>query len=470
MKTEVTELSDSRVRVAVEVDAHDVEHSIEHAAGHLAEDMRVPGFRKGKVPPAIVVQRAGREAVLDAALREFLPAWYEMALMRAAITPVGDPKLNVETLPAPGEPLEFSIEVSVRPRAKLGEYRGLEVGRADPEPPAEAVDAEIDRLREGFARLETVEREAREGDFVTIDYRGEIDGEAFEGGEATDYMVELGAGTLLEELEKGLTGASAGDERSVPVRFPDEYGAEQVAGKDAVFKVTVKDVREKHLPELDDDFASDASEFESLAELREEIARRVGEALERRADAEFRDAALDAAAEAAEVDLPEEVVQGRAQEMFERFERTLQRQGIGADAYLQMSGKTREEVIADSLPEATRSLRREATLEAVADAEGLEVSDDEMLEALTPGEDGDGDPAELMRKLQASGRDALLREELRMRKAADLIADAAKPIPIEQAAAREKIWTPDKEREQREGAQPEGEEKPGGLWTPGDGS
>jgi trigger factor len=434
--------------------------------------MRVPGFRKGKVPPRMVIQRAGREAVLDAALREFLPSWYEAALMSTAIAPVGDPKLSVETLPGPGEPLAFSFEVAVRPKAKLGEYRGLEVGRAEAEAPAEAVDAEIERLREGFARLESVERAAGEGDFVTIDYRGEIDGEAFDGGEASDYMVELGRGTLLEDLESGLTGAAAGDERDIPVSFPEDYGAEQVAGKDAVFKVTVKDVREKHLPQLDDDFASEASEFETLAELRDEIGRRVSEAVERQADSAFRDAALDAAADAAEIELPDEVVQGRAEEMFERFQRTLERQGIGAEAYLRMSGKTREELIADSRTEAERSLRREATLVAVAEAEGIEVGDDEMLEALRPAGDGDGDPAQVLERLKETGRDAMLREELRMRKAAELIADSAKPIPLEQAAAREKIWTPEKEREEQEraeGAGDQGQEaKPGGLWTPGD--
>ena len=457
MKTSVTELPESRVRVAVEVESADVEHSVEHAAGHLAEDMRVPGFRKGKVPPALVLQRVGREAVLDAALREFLPSWYERALLESGISPVGDPKLNVEALPAQGEPLEFSIEVAVRPTAKLGEFRGLEVGRAAPEPPAEAVDAELDRLREGFAKLDPVERPAAAGDLVVIDYRGEIDGESFEGGEASDYLVELGKESLLEDLEKALVGASAGDELTVPVSFPDDYRAEDLAGKEATFSVTVKEVREKHLPELDDEFAAEASEFDTLEELRGEIAKRVGEALERRSEAAFREAALDAAAEAAEIDLPDEIVRARAEEMWERLERSLARQGIGADAYLNMRGTTKEKLVEEAIPEATRSLRREATLAAIVEAEEIQVTDDELLEALGPAEEG-ADPRELLERLRASGRDSLLREELALRKAADLVAEAAIPIPVEQAAAREKLWTPEKERE----------EKSGGLWTPGD--
>jgi trigger factor len=459
MKTSVTELGDSRVRVEVGIEPEAVEHRLKRAAQQLAREMRMPGFRKGKVPPQLVIQRVGRDAVLEQALHDSLPEWYERALLEAGITPVGDPELKVPSLPGAGEGLSFSIEVAVRPKARLGEYKGLEVGRAEAEVPDDAVQAELDRLREGFASLDPVDRPAAAGDLVLIDYSGTVDGEPFEGSDATDLMVELGAESLLPEFDESLAGAAAGDEVTVEVRFPDDHQPESLAGKQASFAVTVKEVREKRLPDLDDDFAAEASEFETLTELRDEIRRRIAAALEGRVEADFREAAVDAAADAAQMDLPKELVHARAHEMWERLERSLASRGVNTQTYLQMQGKTREEAVADLESDAERALRREATLAAVADAERIEVSEEEMLKALGPG-NGEGEPARLFERLRASGRDALLREDLRLRKAVDVIAESAKPIPKEQAAAREKLWTPEKEK---------GEGGESGLWTPADG-
>jgi trigger factor len=457
MRTSVTEQGDSRVRIDVGIEPEAVERALERAARTLARDLKMPGFRKGKVPPQLVMQRMGREAVLEQALRDSLPEWYERALLESGVSPVGDPQLDVPALPAAGEELEFAIEVAVRPKAKLGDYRGLEVGRAEPEVPEDAVEAELDRLREGFASLEPVDREARKGDLVLIDYRGTADGEPFEGSEATDLMVELGAESLLPEFDRALAGASAGDRAEVEVRFPDDHRPESLAGKRGQFEVEVKEVREKELPELDDEFVAEASEFETVDQLREEVRSRIAAALEARAESEFREAAVEAAAAAARVELPKELVHARAHEMWERLERSLKARRLDPQAYLRMQGKTREQLVGDLESDAERALRREATLEAVADAEGIEVSEAEMLEALGPGEEGQS-PEQLLERLRASGRDALLREELRLRKAAQLIADAATPIPQQQAAAREKLWTPERERE------PERERS---LWTPG---
>ncbi|HEX2436194.1 MAG TPA: trigger factor [Solirubrobacterales bacterium] len=457
MKTSVQELPDSRVRVDVDVDADDVDRRVERAARGLGGELRVPGFRKGKVPAQVVIQRVGRDAVMEEALREALPEWYERALLEAGVTPVGDPKLDVSGLPQEGEPLSFSIEVAVRPKAKLGEYKGLEVGKVEPEVPEEAVSAELERLRDGFASLKPVEREAREGDFLLVDYHGEIDGEAFEGGEAHDFLLELGAEGLLEGFDEALTGAKAGNEREVEVRFPDDYRPERLAGKDATFKVEVKEVREKELPGLDDDFAAEASEFETLDELRENIVGRIREALERRAEDEFRGAAVDAAVAQASVEVPEDVVTARATDMWERVERSLQARGIAPDTYLRMQNRSRDELIAEARPEAEQALKREAVLAAIADAEPIEVSDEELVESLrhTAEEHENTTPEKLLERLRSAGRDSLLREEMRLRKAADVVAESAKPIPKEQADAREKLWTPDKEKG------PEG-----GLWTP----
>jgi trigger factor len=463
MQTTVSELPESRVRVDVEVEPDDVETRIKSAASRLGEEMKIPGFRKGKVPPEMVLQRVGREAVLSEALESSLADWYERAMLDAEVNPVGDPKLDLNELPGEGEPLKFAIEVSVRPEGTISDYKGLEVGRIEPEVPEEAVQSELDNLRQAFAKLNPVDREAAEGDVLLIDYEGKVDGEPFEGGEARDYLLELGAGRVLPEFEAVLPGATAGEEKTVTVTFPDDYPPEELRGKEAEFTIKVKEVREKELPELDDDFAAEASEFETMDELREFIRGRIAEALERQADERFRADALDAAAEKVTIDLPDAIVAARAEEMWRRLERSLAQRGISADAYAQAQGKSREELLADVRPDAEKALKREAALEAVADAEGIEVSEEEMLEALTPPpgheDHGHPEPAEALAQLREGGRESMLREDLRMRRALDLIASEAKPIPVEQAEAREKIWTPEKEREEK-----------GGLWTPGQGS
>lgn len=457
METSLTELPDSRVRVEVEVPPKDVERAASRAARAMAKEMRMPGFRQGKAPPSLVIQRLGFAPVLEEAIREALPEWYERALLDSGVSPIGDPSIEMVSTPdSEGEPLAFKFEVGVRPPAKLGEYKGLEVGRAENEVPDDIVDREIERVREGFARLEPVEREAAEGDSLLIDFEGFVDGAAFEGGKAEDYLLALGSGQLIEGFEEQLTGAKAGEDRKVEVTFPDEYQAEHLAGEDAVFNIKVKEVREKILPDLDDDFASDASEFDTLEELRADVREKVGQALEGRAEEDFRVAAIDAAVDAATVEVPDELVTGRANERWERVERQLGGRGMDPNAYLQMQGKTREEIIEESKPDAERELKREAVVTAIAAAEEIEVSDEEMTEALAHSAEHERTtPEKLLARLRENGRDAMVRDDIRARKAIELVAEAAVPIPLEQAEAREQIWTPEKERE-----------KAGGLWTP----
>ena len=459
MQTSLQELPDSRVSVTVEVPAADVERATSRAARAMAKEMRLPGFREGKAPPSLVIQRIGFSAVLQEAIREALPEWYESALLDAKVSPIGDPSIEMVSSPEEeGEPLEFKFEVGVRPPAKLGEYKGLEVGREEKDVPDEIVDTEIERVREGFARLEPVEREAADGDALLIDFEGLIDGSAFEGGKAEDYLLALGSGSLIEGFEEQLIGAKAGEERAVEVTFPEDYQAEHLSEKDAVFNVKVKEVREKILPELDDDFASDASEFDTLEELRADIREKVGEALNSRAEEDFRIAAVDAAVDAATVDVPADLVTARATERWERMERQLAQRGMDPNAFLQMQGKTREELIEESKPDAERELKREAVVTAIADAEEIKVSDEELTEALAHSAEHERTtPEKLLARLRENGREAMVVDDIRARKAIELVAEAAKPIPLEQAEAREQIWTPEKERE-----------KAGGLWTPDD--
>ena len=463
LTTRTSELEDSRVRVEVEVAPEDLERELQSAAKALGGDLKIPGFRKGKVPPQVVLQRIGREAVLDEAVRRALPGWYERAIGHAGVAAVGDPSVDLEALPEKGAPLQFSIEVGVRPKATLGDYSGLEVGRREPEVPEEAIDAELERMRESNASLETVERPAAQGDFVVLDFQGTIDGEPFEGGEARGYPLELGSGRLVEGFEEQLVGAAAGDEREVKVTFPEDYRAEELAGKDAVFAVTVKEVKEKRLPELDEDFATEAGGFDTLDELREDLANRLREVQEREIEAEFREAAVDAAAATAEIELPDSIVHAKAHEMWAHTRRRLAQQGLDPAQYLQITGKTEHELIEEAEPDAERALRRESVLAAVVEAEGIEVSDDELRESIRQaiaagGRQPDEDDVQgTLERIQADGRDDALREDIAMRKAVDLLVESAKPIPVEQAEARDKLWTPDKE----------GKEKAAQIWTPG---
>ena len=459
MKTTLEELPDSRVEVQAEVPAADVEKATSRAARAMAKEMRMPGFRAGKAPPSLIIQRLGFGPVLQEAIREALPEWYERALLESGVSPIGDPSIEMVSAPeSEGEPLTFKFEVGVRPVAELGEYKGLEVGKEEKEVPDEIVDTEVERIREGFARLEPVEREAAEGDSLLIDFEGFLDGSAFQGGAAEDYLLGLGSGQLIEGFEEQLVGAKAGEEREVKVTFPADYQAEHLAGEEAVFRVKVKEVREKILPELDDDFASDASEFDTLEELRADIREKVGTALGSRAEEDFRIAAIDAAVDEATVEVPDELATARAGERWERMERQLAQRGMDPNAFLQMQGKTREELIEETKPDAEKELKREAVVTAIAEAEGIEVSEEEMVEALEHSAEHERTtPQKLLERLRQNGRDAMVREDLRAQKAIELVADSAKPIPKEQAEAREKIWTPEKDKE----------EKSSELWTPG---
>ena len=461
LQTKVTELPDSRVRLDAEVPSTEIESRLQRTAAQLGRELKLPGFRQGKVPAAMVIQRMGREAVLEQAVRDSLPEWYEEAILRSGVSTVGDPKLDLTELPAAGEPLSFSIEVGTTPRAKLGRYTELEVGRREPEVPAEAVQAELDRLRDQFARLDTVERPAELGDHVVVDFVGRVDGEEFKGGQARDYMLELGGGRLIEGFEDQLVGARAGESRTVEVEFPAEYPAEELRGRQAAFDVEVKDVKRKDLPDLDDDFASEASEFDTIDELRADIEHKLEHAQEHTIEDEFREAAVDAAVSEADLELPDDLVAARAEEMWERTERMLAAQGIAPETYLQASGRTREDMVQEAREEAGQQLAREAVLEAVADAEGVEVSDEELLEVITrSAEREDTKPEKLLARLKESGRDVALRRDLRLRKAVDIVTGSAKAIEPGTAAAREKIWTPDKQRKEEGSSQ---------LWTPGSG-
>jgi trigger factor len=459
VKTRITELPESRVRVQAEVPAEEVERRVTEAAAQLGRQMRVPGFRKGKVPAPIVIRRLGREAVLDEALRSALGSWYADAIEEAGIAPIGEPELDMGELPDQGQPLSFSIEIGVRPTARLGQYNGLEVGRREPVVEESKIDEELQRLRERFATLETVERPAADGDQVVIDYVGSVDGEPFEGGAGRDQLLELGSGRLIPGFEEQLKGVQAGETRTVEVTFPEDYGAGELAGKSASFEVNVSEVKAKRLAELDDDFATEAGGFDTLAELREDVGSRLKDAEERAIEREFEDAVLDAVVAEAKVEVPEKLVHARAHELLDETLGALTRRGISREAYLQIAGKDEETLAHEAEPEAERALKREAVLAAIVQNEAIEPSDEQVAEALEPTAERTGSTAtDLLEQLRKDDRLERVREEVANRQALELLVREAKPISVEQATARDKLWTPGKD---------EDEHGPGRLWTPG---
>jgi trigger factor len=473
VKTTVTELPDSRVRLRVQVPPGELHRRLERKAHELGRELKLPGFRRGKVPAPLVIQRVGREVVLEEAVRDTLSSWYTDAITTAGIVPVGDPQLDLPDLPPEGEPLEFSIEIGVLPKAELGDYDGLEVARREPAVEDEHIQRELEAMRERLARLETAAHSAGKGDFIVVDYVGWLaDGDSsgaqsrrkpLPGGQGRDQLVELGGGNLIPGFEEGLLGASAGETRTVELSFPGDYPNEELAGSDASFEVVIKEVKVKQLPAVDEDLAIDAG-FDSMQQLREDIRGRLIEAEEARIEAEFRQAALDAAVAKAHVAVTSDLVKARAREMWERTLHSLSHRGISREAYLKVAARNESEILAEMEPDAELALRREAVLTAVVAAEEISPSEEELLQALAPTAEREGiAPEKMLVDLRAGGRLEEVREDLAARQAVELIAARAKPISVAQAHAREQLWTPEQAQDSDAAVA-----VPGRLWTPTD--
>jgi trigger factor len=448
-------LPESKVKAEVVVGASEVERELQRVAAVEARRIKLPGFRKGRVPAELVIRRLGRETLLEEVVRERLGRWYAEALEEADLDPVGDPRIELAGLPGAGEPLRFSFEVGVLPKAKLGQYKGLEVGRREPRAEEREVEEELEAIRRRFARLEEVERPAQAGDFLIIDYRLFANNRELKEHEGRDELFELGRGTVLGELEQALLGAKAGEERRATVRFGADHPDRRLRNREVEFVLTVKAVREQRLPDLDDELAAGVG-FSSLEELRAEVRRLVEEADRRRVEGEFREACLDAVVERSTIELPAEHVKARAAEIWERTLRRLAERGIGREAYLRVTGQTEEQLLERLSEYAAQTLRREAVLAAIVEAEGIEPTDEEVAQAFGI------DSEEGLERLRSGGQLAELRDQLKARLALDRVVESAKPIPVERARAREQLWTP--EQAQLQGT---AGSAPSGLWTPG---
>jgi trigger factor len=440
MATQVEQLADDRVRLTVDVPAHDVHHAVEHAANDLAQNVRIPGFRKGKVPRPLLVQRIGKERLYAEAVESHIGGWFWNAATRARVNPIAQPEYEYELPSSESDDWSFSATVEVQPKPEPADWTTLEVPRQEAEVPTEAVDAELETLQRIAGELIPVEgRPARDGDTVVVDLVAD-DGTA-----QRDYVLELGSERLVEEIENGIRGLSAGESREIAYELAD--------GSTRKATVVLKELKERVLPPLDDELAKAASEFDTFDALRTEIEERLTGEIADELEGLFRAAAVDELVRATNFMPTGPLVELRTRELLNGLARSLQQRGIDANTYLQVTGQSPEELEQRLRAEATMSVARELVLEAVADKLGIEVVDDEIREELRAAGEDDEDIEEFI----AQGGADSVRGDIRLKKALDRVAADVKPIAPDLHEARESIWTPEKE-------QPAEAPK---LWTPG---
>ena len=445
VQTQVEELADNRVRLTVEISGDDVKHAVDHAASDLAQSLRIPGFRKGRVPMPVLLARVGRDRLYAEAVESHIGGWFWNAAARSRVRPVERPQYAYELPKTDRASWSFTATFGVQPLPEVADWQQLEVPRREVEVPAELVDHELDVLRGTVADLAPVEdRPAQPGDTVVLDHVN-VDGEA-----QRDYVAELGAGRLVPELEQGVVGMTTGETRTVTFETGEDSAA--------TVEITLKEIKEKVLPPLDDAFARVATEFDTLDELRAEIEGRLREQVEAEVEAEFRAAAVDAVVEASNVEASGPLVETRTAELLDGMQRSLARRGLSIETFLQLTGDSGDELVARLRAEAAQAVARELVLEAVAAKLGIEVSDREVEELVRGQAEAAGEEFDAaMASLRHSGGLERLRDDLRLRTALDRIAADVQPIAPELAHARSKLWTPEKEKP----------EAPAKLWTPG---
>ena len=426
---------DHKVRLDVAVPEDEVRDKAQRAVRALGRNIRMPGFRPGKAPPGMILNAVGRDAVLERMIHDSLGEWYEKALDATGVLPIDDPELDLPEVTDEG-PIKFSATVRRRPTATLGEYKGLEVVRPDADVTEAMIEIELGRLREQLGRLEPVERAAAASDFVTMDFDGLLDGEPVPSATGRDYVVELGAGRLIAGFDEALIGASAGDVREFSLDYPDDDHRGELSGKTVSFSVAVKRVQERILPELDDTFASDATGFESLDELRSDLRQRMEAALSTRAEEQYRRLAIDAAVAKSTVDIPEVMVSRRVDSILHDTSHQLP-QGVTLQDYLRAQGRTLDQARADLTGDAEMSIRRELVVEAVIAAEGIEITDEVIQERVDQEATAAGrDTKQIMKNLRKSGNLEVLREDLAREQAVDVIVSTAVPLTVAEAEAK----------------------------------
>ena len=441
MRTDVKSVEENEVLLSVEIPSDVVKTSYERTLSRLVRETQVPGFRKGRVPRQIVLQRLGEDYVRNQTLNDALPDWYESALSESQLDPVSVPEIDFDAFDQE-QRFSFTAKVQVRPTPVLGEYLGVEVPRHAVEVTDAQVEAQLAMLQERLASLTPVEgRAVAPDDFVLLDLEGSSDGKLIDGAKASDYMTQVGHGRLVPGFEDNLEGMVVGEDKEFEITFPEDYQAEELRGKDAVFKVHVKEIKTKVVPDLDDAFAADASEFATMAELRADVRSRLETAQEASARREFATRVVDAVVANAVVTVPPAMIERETHELLHDMESTVGEQGLSMDDYLSALQKTAAEVEQELQPRAEHIVKRRLVLEAVSEAEKLTVSDDELRERIKADAQALGrDPDQLVIDVWASGRQDLMRAELLMAKTVDFLVEhavavAEKDQPAEAGAA-----------------------------------
>lgn len=425
MSLQVEKLEKNMAKLTIEVPAEKLEKAIQHAYQKNKNKINVPGFRKGKVPRQMIEKMYGPEIFYDDAANELIPDAYAKAADECELELVSRPVIDIVQI-AKGQPFIFTAEVAVKPEVTLGAYKGIEVEKVDVTATEEEINAEIDKERESNSRTITVEdRAVQDGDMTVIDFEGFVDGVAFEGGKGTDYPLTIGSGAFIPGFEEQLVGAELGKEVEVNVSFPEEYHAKELAGKPAVFKCTVKEIKVKELPELDDDFAQDVSEFDTLEEYKADVKKKVEEKKAAQAKSAKEDAVIEKIIEGAQMELPEAMVKTQAEHLVDDFAQRLQMQGMSFDQYMQFTGSTVDAMVEQMKPQATKRIQSRLVLEAVAKAENIEIGEDEIEAEIGRMAEAYKMEVEKLKELITEEEKTNMKEDLAIQKAVDLVVEAA---------------------------------------------
>ena len=415
-------------KLTIEVAAEDLEKAMQNAYQKAKGRISIPGFRKGKAPRKMIEQMYGKGVFLEDAVNALIPEHYSKALAECDLEIVSQPTIDI-TQAEPGKALIFTAEVATKPEVTLGDYKGVEVPKTEINVTDEDVDAEIKKEQEKNSRTINVEdRGAQLQDVVTIDFEGSVDGVPFDGGQATEYPLTLGSNTFIPGFEEQLVGAKVGDDVDVKVTFPEEYQAKELAGKEAVFKCAVKKIEAKELPELDDDFAKDVSEFDTLAEYKEHVKTNLVERKENEAKRAKEDAAVDKAIENAQMDIPEAMLQTQCRQMLDDFSRRMQSQGLSMDQYFQFTGMTADKMMEDMKPQALKRIQTRLVLEKVAEVENIQPTEEEVNEEIAKMAEAYKMEADKLKELLGERELEQMKKDMAVQKAVTVIADAAKEV------------------------------------------
>ena len=428
MSLQVEKMEKNMAKLTIEVAAEDLEKAMQNAYQKAKGRISIPGFRKGKAPRKMIEQMYGKGVFLEDAANALIPEHYSKALAECDLEIVSQPKIDV-TQVEPGKPFIFTAEVATKPEVTLGDYKGLEVPKSETEVTDEEVEAELKKEQEKNSRTISVEdRAAQLNDIVTIDFEGSVDGVPFDGGQATEYPLTLGSNTFIPGFEEQLVGAKVGDDVDVKVTFPEEYQAKELAGKEAIFKCAVKKIEAKELPELDDDFAKDVSEFDTLAEYKEHVKTNLEDKKADEAKRAKEDAAVDKAIENAQMDIPEAMLMTQCRQMLDDFSRRMQSQGLSMDQYFQFTGMTADKMMEDMKPQALKRIQTRLVLEKVAEVENIQPTEEEVNEEISKMAEAYKMEADKLKELLGERELEQMKKDMAVQKAVTVIADAAKEV------------------------------------------